>query len=357
MSSRFHKIKVADIQKTTDDCSIVTFDIPESLKGDFEFKHGQYLTLRTEIDGENVQRSYSLCSCPNDGKWQVGIKKISGGLFSSFANDELKTGDEIEAMAPNGNFYVDVDSSVARNYIAIAAGSGITPIYSIIKTHLECEPDSTFKLLYTNQTAASVILKEEIEGLKNRFMDRFEVFHFLTKQSRGVDLFNGRLSEEKLDTLCKAVINIDEIDHIFSCGPEEMVFMARDYFTAKGVDEKKIHFELFTSSSAKKGPKREVSEELKGLVSDVTILDGGKSFNFKIHQGSNNILDAALAANADLPFACKGGVCSTCKAKVLEGKVDMEVNYALEKEEVEAGYILTCQAVPCSEKVIIDFDN
>jgi len=357
MASRFHEITVKDIHKTTPECSIVSFQIPDNLKDEFKFTQGQYLTLRAQIDGENVQRSYSLCSCPHDDAWQVGIKKIPSGLFSTYANDVLKVGDKVEAMLPNGNFFVEVEPEAERNFLAIAAGSGITPIYSIIKTHLENEPNSSFKLLYTNQTAGSVILKDEIEGLKNRFMDRLEVFHFLTKQSRGIELYDGRLDEEKLEKLCTAVIDTNQIDHIFSCGPEEMIFMAKDFFMAKGVDEKKIHFELFTSSSAKKGIRKEVTEELKGMVSEVTILDGGKSFNFNIHQGSNNILDAALANNADLPFACKGGVCSTCKAKVIEGKVDMAVNYALEPEEVEAGYVLTCQAFPCSKKVVVDFDN
>ena len=357
MASRFHNITVADIQKTTKDCSIVSFHIPDELQEEFTFTQGQYLTLRSQIGGENVQRSYSLCSSPDDKAWHVGIKKIRGGQFSTYANDVLKVGDTVEAMAPNGNFFIDVEPNAGRNFIAIAAGSGITPIYSIIKTHLENEPNSTLKLFYTNQTASSVILKEEIEGLKNRFIDRFEVFHFLTKQSRGIDLYNGRLDKEKLEKLCTAVIDVEKIDHIFSCGPEEMIFMAKDFFMAKGIDEKKIHFELFTSSATKKGLKKEVTEEMKGLISDVTILDGGKSFNFKIHQGSNNILDAALANGADLPFACKGGVCSTCKAKVIEGKVDMEVNYALEKEEVAAGYVLTCQGIPCSDKIVVDFDN
>ncbi len=357
MANRFHTITVKDIHKTTDNCSIIEFDIPEELKSDFSFTQGQYLTLRTEIEGEKIQRSYSLCSSPADNEWKVGIKKIHGGLFSTYANDVLKVGDTLESMMPHGNFFIPVDSASKRNYLAVAAGSGITPIYSIIKTHLEAEPNSHFTLLYTNQTAGSVILKDEIEGLKNLYMERLEVYHFLTKQSRGIDLYDGRLSEKKMDALCNAVIQPESLDHVFSCGPEEMIFMVRDYFTSKGLDEKQIHFELFTSSSAKKGSERKVTPELTGLISDVTILDGGKSFNFKIHQGSNNILDAALAQNADLPFACKGGVCSTCKAKVIEGKVDMEVNYALEKEEVDAGYVLTCQAFPCSEKVVVDFDN
>jgi len=187
MANRFHTLTVKDIHKTTLDCSIISFEIPENLKEEFSFTQGQYLTLRAEINGENVQRSYSLCSAPADGEWKVGVKKIPGGLFSTFANDVLKVGDTLESMAPNGNFFVEVDKSKGKNYLAVAAGSGITPIYSIIKTHLEQEPNSNFTLLYTNQTAASVILKDEIEGLKNLFMERFEVYHFLTKQSRGID--------------------------------------------------------------------------------------------------------------------------------------------------------------------------
>jgi len=355
MASRFHKVKVSQIEKTTADCSIVTFDI-NGLAEEFAFKQGQYLTLKTEIDGESVQRSYSLCSSPNDGIWQVGIKKVPGGKFSTFANEKMKIGDELEVMPPNGNFFVEVDKSANKNYAAVAAGSGITPIFSIIKTHLETESESTFNLFYINQTVASIILKEEIEALKNRFMDRFEVFHFLTKQKRGVDFYNGRLDEEKLKVIFNDLCPVESMDDVFICGPEQMIFMVRDYLEANDLDKKKIHFELFASPDAKKWEKREVKEEMKGLVSDVSILDGANSFNFKIHQGANNILDAALANSADLPFACKGGVCSTCKAKLIEGDVEMDLNYALEEEEVEAGYILTCQAVPCSEKVVVDFD-
>ncbi|NND76816.1 MAG: phenylacetate-CoA oxygenase/reductase subunit PaaK [Flavobacteriales bacterium] len=357
MSSRFHKIKVAKVEKTTDDCSIITLDISNGISEEFQFKQGQHLTLKAEIDGENVQRSYSLCSSPHDGEWKVGIKKVPGGKFSTYANEVLSAGDELEVMPPSGHFYIDIDKNATKHYVAIAAGSGITPIFSIIKTHLEAEPNSQFTLCYINQTVASIILKEEIEGLKNRFMDRFEIFHFLTKQKRGVELYNGRMDEAKLEIVFKDLVDLEQMDDVFICGPEEMIFTVRDFLVSKKVDEKKIHFELFTTAESMKGKVREVKEELKGLVSDVTILDGANSFNFKIHQGANNILDAALSNSADLPFACKGGVCSTCKAKLIEGKVEMDVNYALEQDEVEAGYILTCQSVPVSERVVVDFDN
>lgn len=356
MSNHFHEVKVKSVEKTTPNCSIVTLDIANGLAEDFAFKQGQYLTLKATIDGEEVQRSYSLCSCPFENKWQVGIKKVPGGKFSTYANEVLKAGDSLQVMEPNGRFFVEVDSEASNNYVAFAAGSGITPIYSIIRTHLEAEPDSTFKLFYINQTVGSIILKEEVEALKNQFMERFEVYHFLTKEFRNIPLFDGRMSEEKLEEIFSKILAVDQVDHVFTCGPEEMIFIIKDFLEAKGMDEKKIHFELFNTTGAKYAEKHDYATELAGLVSKVTILEGGKNFNFDIAQGSNNILDAALQAGADVPFACKGGVCCTCRAKLVEGEVDMRVNYALEKEEVDAGFVLTCQAIPKSERVVVDFD-
>jgi len=356
MAAKFHQLKIADVEKTTPECSVLTFEVPDELKEAFLFTQGQYLTLRTEINGQDVRRSYSLCSSPMDNEWQVAVKKIDGGLFSSFANDELKEGDTLDVMPPNGRFFIPIDTERQRNFVAFAAGSGITPILSIIKTHLNAEPKSTFKLFYANQTVNSIILKEEIEGLKNQFLDRFQIFHFLTRQQRDVPIFNGRFDTDKLEILSKTILPIDSTDHYFLCGPEEMIFCVRDFLTSKKVDEKSIHFELFTSSSDKKAVKKKERIVDDSKMSAVTVLEGGKTFNFKIPQNSENILDAALRNSADLPFACKGGVCCTCRAKLVEGKVDMEVNYALEKEEVDAGYILTCQAIPLSEKVVVDFD-
>jgi len=355
--AHFYEIQVKAVEKTTPDCSLVTLDISNGLSEKFAFKQGQYLTLKAEIDGEEVQRSYSLCSVPHEGKWQVGIKLVPGGKFSTYANETLKAGDTLEVMEPNGRFFVEVEPKADRHMIAFAAGSGITPIYSIIRTHLEQEPDCHFKLFYINKTVGSIILKEEIEALKNRFMDRFEVFHFLTREQRNLPLLDGRLTEEKLTEIFTHIIKPEEVDHVFSCGPEQMIFMVRDFLQDKNVDEKKIHFELFNTSGKGDAPEKDYSKELAGLVSEVTILEGGKTFNFQIEQGSNNILDAALLAGADLPFACKGGVCCTCRAKLVEGDAEMKVNYALEKEEVDEGFILTCQAIPKSEKVIVDFDQ
>jgi ring-1,2-phenylacetyl-CoA epoxidase subunit PaaE len=354
--SKFHSIKIADIYKETKDCSVLSFEIPQELKQEFQYKQGQHLTLRSIINGQDTRRSYSLCSSPIENTWKIAVKKINGGLFSTFVNDTLKKGDTIEVMAPNGEFNVAIDSEKPKNYIVFAAGSGITPILSIIKTHLISEPNSTFKLFYLNRTVKSIIFKEEIEQLKNTYFDRFEIFHFLTKEHRSIELLNGRFTQEKLQILTKNIIDIPSTDECFICGPEQMIFLIRDELVAAGLDKNKIHYELFTSGITEEDKARMakiVEKKVEGT--DVTIIDGGKEFHFVMDDDFDNILDGALAAGADLPFACKGGVCSTCKCKVVSGTVEMKINYALDENEVAKGLVLSCQAVPTSEKVVVDF--
>lgn len=354
--AKFHNIKVQDIHKETRDCSVITFQIPDELKGEFDYKSGQHLTLKAMIDGQDVRRSYSLCSSPIENKWQVAVKKINGGLFSTFVNENLKKGDSLEIMAPSGKFNVEVDAKKDKNYIAFAAGSGITPILSIIKTHLAQEPNSTFKLFYLNRSVKSIIFKEEIEQLKNRYFGRFEIFHFLTKEHRFSELFNGRFTKEKIQVLTEKIIDIPSIDECFLCGPEDMIFLLRDELNAAGLDKEKIHYELFTSGISEEDKKRiQKIVEHKVNGTDVTIIDGGKEFHFIMEDSYDNILDGALAAGADLPFACKGGVCSTCKCMVVEGEVEMKINYALDAHEVARGLVLSCQAVPTTDKVVVDF--
>jgi len=353
----FYALKVQSLVKTTPDCVVVEFEVPNDLKKTFAFKAGQYLTLKSQINDEEVRRSYSLCSSPLDHKWKVGIKHIEDGKFSTYANEVLKVGDTIDVMPPNGSFTIDIDNQKARNYIAFAAGSGITPMVSLIKTQLNAEPNSTFKLFYTNKTVSSIILKEELEALKNAFMERFEIFYFLTKEKRNIPFLNGRMDTDKLDTIFTSISQVSQTDHVFSCGPEAMILLIKDYLMEKGMSKDQIHFELFTTEgSAQKIVKEKLKKKFKGKTTDVTILEGGKSFNFEMAQGSNNILDEALVNSADLPFACKGGVCATCKCKLIEGDVKMLLSYGLEDDEVEAGYILSCQAIPTTEKVIVDFD-
>ena len=354
--AKFHSIKVGDIYKETKDCSVVSFDIPDELKSDFHYRQGQHLTLKALIDGKEERRSYSLCSSPTENKWRVAIKKINGGLFSTFINEKVKKGDTLEIMVPSGKFYKEHDATKAKHYILFAAGSGITPILSIIKAHLALEPQSTFQLFYLNRSVKSIIFKEEIESLKNKYFGRLEIFHFLTKEHRAIELFNGRFDKEKLQILTKSIIDIASVDECFICGPEEMIFLIRDELTGAGLSKDKIHFELFNTGNSEAHQQR-VSKILESKVqgTDVTIIDGGKEFHFIMDDDYDNILDGALAAGADLPFACKGGVCSTCRCRVVEGTVEMKVNYALDENEVAKNLVLSCQAVPTSEKVVVEF--
>ena len=354
--SKFHSIKVIDVYKETKDCSVVSFEIPDAIRDEFKYSQGQHLTIRAQVGGREVRRSYSLCSSPIENKWQVAIKKIPGGSFSAYANESLKKGDVLEIMPPLGVFNTPIEPEIAKNYIVFAAGSGITPILSIIKTHLALEPKSTFKLFYLNRSVKSIIFKEEIELLKNKYFNRFEIFHFLTKEHRNIALLNGRFTKEKMQILTEKIIDVPAVNECFICGPEEMIFLIRDELMAAGLAKNKIHFELFSSGISEEDKLR-VNKILEKKVegTEVTILDGGKEFHFIMDDDYDNILDGALAAGADLPFACKGGVCSTCRCKVIEGTVEMKVNYALDENEVAKNYILSCQAVPTSEKVVVDF--
>ena len=296
----FYNIKVADIYKETKDTVVITFDIPEHLKDTFEFIQGQHLTLRKEINGEDIRRSYSLCTSPLDNEWKVAVKTIRQGVFSNYAFNDLKKGDMLDIMPPHGEFYVNCEPETAKNYIAFAAGSGITPLLSIIKTHLISEPNSTFKLFYLNRTVKSIIFKEEIEQLKNEFFGRFQVFYFLTKEQRDIPFLNGRFDKEKLAVLTKTFIDVEDTNHAFICGPQDMIFLIRDELQTAGLDKEKIHYELFFSGSSEEENKHiaEVLEE-KAEGTEVTIIDGGKEFHFIMDDDFDNILDGALAAGAD----------------------------------------------------------
>ena len=355
--AQFHTLRIADIYKETDDCSVITFDIPDNLKQEFQYKQGQHLTLRAEIGNQDVRRSYSLCSSPLDNEWKVAVKKIEDGLFSTYANEVLKKNDTIDVMPPHGNFYKECAPDKQKNYIAFAAGSGITPILSIMKTHLAAEPESTFKLFYLNRNVKSIIFKEEIEALKSAYFNRIELFYFLTKEYRDVPLMNGRFNSEKMEVITSKLLDIKTIDECFICGPESMIFLIRDSLVSAGLPNENIHYELFTAGNSaedKNRVKKILEKKVEGT--EVTIIDGGKEFHFTMSKEFDNILDGALAAGADLPFACKGGVCSTCRCKVIEGEAEMKLNYALDESELKRNFILSCQAVPTSAKLIVDFD-
>jgi ring-1,2-phenylacetyl-CoA epoxidase subunit PaaE len=357
MSIHFHSLKIKAIKKETTDCIGVAFDMPAEMEKRFSFHQGQSLTMRAMIGGEEVRRTYSLCSSPLDKEWRVAIKKVEGGLFSTYANDTLKNGDVLEVMEPVGKFYTELDPAHKKNYLAFAAGSGITPVLSIIKTTLRTEPGSQFTLVYGNKSRASIIFFEELEGLKNKYIDRFNFINILSRERTESSIHSGRINTGKLDELAN-LLDYSTTDEIFICGPEEMTFCVKDYLQQKGVSEKKIHFELFTSSSPQKSKiKNQKSKTEEGPSCNVSIKVDGRSFDFDLALNSETtILDAALQQGADLPYACKGGMCCTCKARLLEGEVDMDVHWGLEHEEIEKGFILTCQSHPKTEKVVVDFD-
>lgn len=353
----FYPLEIKSVYKETEDCTVVAFDIPEHLKSEFQFLQGQHLTFKKDIDGEDVRRSYSLCSSPVDAEWRVAVKQIFEGKFSTFVNQELKAGDVLEVMPPSGEFGVDIQKDKAKTYLFFAAGSGITPVISMIKTHLAKEPDANCKLFYLNKNAKSIIFKEEIEQLRNRFFGRLEIFYFLTREKRDIELLNGRFTAEKIQQLAQGIFNIDLVDDVFICGPEQMIFMIRDEMVKLGLDKSQIHYELFVTGLSEEDKKRaEAAMAKRRDGTKITVLDAGKEFHFEMSKTDDNILDAALTAGADLPFACKGGVCSTCKCQLKEGSVEMKVNYALEKDELAQNFILSCQAIPTSEQVVVDFD-
>ena len=356
MAVHFHRLKIKDIKKETADCVSISFDIPETLTALFEFKEGQNITIKGNIDGEEIRRSYSLCTAPHENELRVAVKKVAGGSFSQFANDVLKPGDILEVLPPTGKFNAKLHAAKNGNYLAIAAGSGITPILSIIKHTLRSQPNSSFTLIYGNRDRNSIIFFDELEGLKNKYIERFNFINILSRERTDTEIFYGRINEQKLTGLEK-LVPYKNFDEIYLCGPEEMIFTANDYFQQQGIEKEKIHFELFTTPGQKKSTTNiQQAAVSTGPKSNITIRLDGRSFDFDLGFNSSSILDAALQQGADLPYACKGGVCATCRAKLLEGEVDMEVNYALEKEELEQGFILTCQSHPRTEKVVVDFD-
>jgi len=354
----FHSLKVRKVEKETEDCVSIEFEIPEDLKEAFQFKQGQNLTIKKVLNGEELRRSYSICTSPFENKLRVAVKKAEGGVFSTWANEELNEGELLEVLPPTGKFYTELNPSQKKNYVAFAAGSGITPILSIIKTTLLTEPESTFTLVYGNRTKSSIIFKEDLEALKDKFIDRFRVYHILSRELTEALINNGRIDVDKLQLLFSKVIDQKRCDDFFICGPEEMIFCIKGYLEGRGISSNKIHFELFTVPGEKKSEAQTTKLETEeGPRAKVSVKLDGVVFDFDLNYESESILDAALKQGADLPYACKGGVCTTCKAKLIEGEITMDVNWGLEPDEVARGFILTCQSHPKTDKVVIDFDE
>ncbi len=355
--AKFHSLKVKEVKKETEDCVSVAFELPEQLKGTFDFLQGQYLTLRAEIEGEEVRRNYSICTSPLEKDLRVAIKKVEGGRFSTYANENLRAGDELQVLPAMGKFTTHLDPARFRHYLAIAAGSGITPVMSILKAVLQQEPKSKFTLLYGNRRNDTIIFREALEELKNRHIERLRIHHVLSREDQGAELFTGRIDAQKCEQLFDKVIDLDTVDEVFLCGPQPMIQAASKTLKARGVDPEKIHFELFTTNGAVPESKQRERKKQPAFEARIGVKLDGELHEFPMPSGEKSILDAALEAGADLPFACKGGVCSTCRAKLLEGEVEMDANYALEQDELEAGYILTCQSHPKTKKVVVDFDS
>ena len=357
MSIDFHKLRVAEVKRETPDSVSIRFEAPENLKDVFGFRAGQHLTLRREIGGEEVRRNYSLCVTPTEGVLKVAVKQMPGGLFSSWANSDLKPGEIVDVMAPHGSFCWDFDPKASRAYVAFAGGSGITPILSLMKTALETEPRSRFTLLYGNRTSTGVMFLEELAGLKDRYLDRLQVFHFLEDEEEEIDLFNGRLDSAKCAEILDRLVAPENVDVFFICGPGPMMDAIEQALAGKNVAKSKILIERFTTgelSAAQAAAARALEEKAAGLKMSVTL--NGRRANVAFDPEKHSILDNVRAAGLPAPFACKGGVCATCRAKVTAGEVKMKVNYGLSDEELADGYVLTCQATPVTEGVALTYD-
>jgi ring-1,2-phenylacetyl-CoA epoxidase subunit PaaE len=353
---RFHRLAVKDLRRETSDAVSLAFAIPDELKEDYRFSPGQYLTLRTTMDGEEVRRSYSICSGPDDGEMRIAVKKIDGGAFSSWAAEELKNGDDIDVMTPTGRFGIPPAPHTARTHVGFAAGSGITPILSIIRGVLAREPDSRFFLFYGNRSTGSMLFLEALEQLKDRFIERLSIFHVISGEEQDIPILHGRLDGEKVRVLLRSLVPAAMIDHVFICGPTGMSEEIEATCREIGIADDRIHIERFVSGlGGRPRPKAVVPAGAPPKAFASLIIDG-KRREVPVAEGEA-ILDAALRAGVDLPFACKGGMCSTCRARLVDGEAKMDVNYSLEAWELEKGFVLTCQAKPVTSHVVVDYDQ
>lgn len=356
--ARFHELEVTDVRKTIRDAVVVSLKPVNGAAAEFDFTQGQYLTFRRDFDGEELRRSYSICAGKEEGILQVGIKRVDGGAFSTWANTELKAGDTLQAMPPMGTFFTPLDATAEKAYLGFAGGSGITPVLSILKTTLAAEPNSTFTLVYANKGVNTIMFREELEDLKNLYMGRFNVIHILESDAQEIDLFTGLVTEEKCAQLFESWIDIKNVDTAFICGPEPMMLGIASALRNAGLSDDQIKFELFASAQpgrAKRKANAADAASSANQTSAAITLDGATQ---TIQMGKDTtILDAALENAMDAPYACKAGVCSTCRCKVLEGEVEMVTNHALEDYEVEKGYVLSCQAYPVTDKVVVDYDQ
>jgi ring-1,2-phenylacetyl-CoA epoxidase subunit PaaE len=359
--SVFHPLRVARIDRLTDDAVAITFDVPAELRQEFRFQAGQHVSIRSPVVGDEVRRNYSICAPATSGRLRIGVKRIPDGVFSSYAAERLRPGDVLDIMTPTGSFSTALRPGQRKRYGAIAAGSGITPVLSILSTALEIEPDSSAVLIYVNRTTLNIMFLEDLEDLKNRYPDRFQLIHVLDEEPLDVEILSGRLDADRLGRILDHLVLPDDVDEWFLCGPLPMTDVARDVLLTYGAGDEHIHRELFfvgpppaaggrTPAAPEAGTEPEAGAQ-------VTVMLDGRSQTFVLPENGASILDATLRYRADAPFACKNGVCGTCRAKVVEGQVQMDANYALEPADVAAGYVLACQSHPVADRVVLDFDQ
>jgi ring-1,2-phenylacetyl-CoA epoxidase subunit PaaE len=353
MTPRFHTLRIVGLRPETTDAVCIELEVPPELAREYAFVQGQHLTFKTDIDGQEMRRSYSICAGVDDGVLRVLVKKVTGGRFSSFVHSRLRAGDAIEVLTPDGRFHTPLDAAQAKHYAAFAAGSGITPILSLASTTLRREPLSRFTLVYGNRRQASILFQEELEDLKDRYLTRFVLYHVFSREQQDVPLFNGRLDRAKIHAFAESLLPVSTIDEAFVCGPGGMIDDVSAALLECALPAERIHIERFGVPDADASHRVEAEDAPHAIV---TVISDGIQREVEFRESDPSILDAALGAGIDLPFACKGGVCCTCRAKVLEGRVRMDKNYGLERRELDAGFVLTCQSHPLTERVTISYD-
>ncbi|MFZ1910695.1 MAG: 1,2-phenylacetyl-CoA epoxidase subunit PaaE [Burkholderiales bacterium] len=356
-TAHFHPLAVRDVRRETGDCVSFGLEIPPALEELFRHTQGQYLNVRRRLGGEELRRSYSICSGADDRELRIAVKAVPEGKFSSWANSELKAGDTLEAMPPEGRFFAPLDPANAKHYAAFAAGSGITPVLSLVKTTLAREPRSRFTLVYGNRTLDSVIFNEALEDLKDKHLARLALYHVFSREPQQIELFNGRLDRAKVAQFLRTLIPPGTIDEAFVCGPDPMMADVEAELLAAGLPRERIHLERFGVPAPRPGAVASTKEARASGASEVTVIVDGLRYRFALAGDGPSVLEAALKAGADLPYACKAGVCCTCRAKLVEGEVRMDANYTLEADEVARGFRLACQSHPLTRTLVLDFDQ
>jgi ring-1,2-phenylacetyl-CoA epoxidase subunit PaaE len=357
--SRYHPLRVVRIRPETSECVSVWLEVPDHLKNEFSFKPGQYLNCRAFVNGEEVRKSYSICTIPDEALIAVAVKKVHGGRMSTYINQELSEGDVLEVMPPEGKFVLPENLSDSPVLLFFAAGSGITPIISLIRHYVLNYPNGQAILFYSNKASDTIIFREDLQSLKNQFVTRFSIYHILTREITSTELFSGRIDKYKCGEFGRFFFDPSQVEAAFICGPELMIHDVRDALADMGIPMERIRFELFGSAQSNVRSRDQItpqSDEGDTRVSKVTVRIDGHEADFQIPYNGEPVLDVALKSGLDIPYSCKGGVCSTCRALVVEGDVNMDIHYGLEPDEIDAGYVLTCQAHPRSERVILDYD-